>query len=477
MSSIAEHNKALLFVEPRQSHVGDGWRMFCSEGICSMCTMVDSEGQEWEWDLDDYDPAINRIKLARLSRWVTNRQRHHPHIDITRDLVNLDFATMRVKNIDRLIGIERYNLELAQEVFQGSKSPLDPEVTRQKIPELWQGDWESVLSNYATNMMTKLETGNLDPATVSQHEKLYIGWRVDRVGDTTFAAFEKFVADNIDFGLERPRRRAPIYDKNILLPFSTTAEEEFPRIGRLEQIWSNKQQLIKYIKSGAAGSFALEGTTGSHGDMITSSFDSYDSPRIAKWTWKLSDYNPITSVVATVIYKTGIFNDIVHTNFVLSPRSLWFEEGFTPTEKRKLRFGEIAHRAATSRQSRSEDWAKYPFSATSLELKMGSFFKPAVWEDILDKFYSIPLRQIEAGDIMSIWYTPEQRRYIGWRYRRSLAREDTTWSAYPGGIEEDPAWANWTHTGYWRNRKHHPSWSDGPHNAKARKLDARIIYI
>jgi hypothetical protein len=342
MSSIAEHNKALLFVEPRQSYVGDGWRMFCYEGIGSICNMVDSEGQEWEWDLDDYDPAINRIKLARLSHWVKNRLLYHPHIDITRDLVGIDFSTMRVKNIERLTGIERLNLKLAREVYDQETSPLDPKVTRQKIPELWQGDWETVLSDYATRMMTELETGNIDPATVSQHEKLYIGWRVDRVGDTTFANFETFVADNIDFGLERTRTKVSKWDKNRIVPFSTTAEQEFPRIDRLGQHWSNKQQLIKYGETGA-GSFVLESTTGSHGDMITSSYDSYDSPRIAKWTWKLSDYNPVTSVVATVIYKTDLFNDIVHTNFVLDLWSLAFEEGFTPTEKRKLRFGETAY--------------------------------------------------------------------------------------------------------------------------------------
>jgi hypothetical protein len=419
----------------------------------------------WEWDLDDYDPETGFIKSVRLSMWMRGGVWYNVDITITRRWVQIiDFTTMRLQR-SGLTGGEMYHLGLNVDIVTKAISPLDPKVTAANIPELWTSkfDWEQhILIPFATEWMAELETGNRDPDTVSQHEKLYIGWRLDdelEPGATSFADFEQFVRDNIDSVLEIPRTSVKRW-ASTPTPLSTTAEQEFYRIDGLSTIWKNKQRLMAYIKSEAtgAGSFALKSTTGSHGDMKTTSIRRIKGLELV-WDWKLSDYDPVTSTVRRVVYKTKHFNDIVHTDIKFDLGYFVLDVDISPLEQTTI-LADMEWSLTVSLLSSD--------ASKSSKLKMYSALKPAVMEGDLDAVYAKALHIIEQGDTAFYTFLPGKMRYIGWRYNRRKG-EDTTWPSYIAD-DTNPSWETWD--GILSSRQD----GDTP-AAKRINLGARLIYV
>jgi hypothetical protein len=458
MNSGAKQNKARVLARPAAlNYVGDGWKIVGGQIQTCYSPSADSSGRVWKWKLSDYDKDSGHIRLVTLS---TNGSANPVYITITQKWVEIDFATMKV-GVKKLNGIERHCLDLSEDIANGTLSPLDPKVTRQKIRRLWNSSWENVLRIYATETMDKLETGNIDPSTVSQYEKLYIGWRTDRSGHTKFSNFEKFVADNIDFGLERSRTKQTLCcgrPTGMRVPLSITAEQEFYQIDILERIWSNKQKLMNYIKSAGTGNFNVEKTIGSDGDMKTQPLIGVDNT-IPFWEWKLSDYDPVTSTVARMVYKSDIFNDIVRTNVRLELDQLRVRIPFSNDETQMIWLEARGYNGS-------------PLSIESDTLRM--YIKPAVREARLDTGYAKVMR----GNREYNSYSPEVRRYVGWRHHRSKTGDDVTWTAYTTGKDgiHNPRWAEWE--GPPRRRRSDDDDDDsGAYQSKTLRRDARLIYV
>ena len=350
---------------------------------------------------------------------------HRLRVRIEQRHRELDLATMKLKTT-RLDHDDRARIELAQRIADGLESPFCDKAIDLKIDQHWMSDWVDVIFAWATRTKAAIEDITTRPDSVSQLDKFRAGWVLwwsDDSDTITFADFDKFMKASVDMSVLNKTERPWSYrrpDKAIAVPLKTTAESTFSWIRDATTAWENNRRLVT-------------------GDLLGSKFEVTRDGRIESmgedtrlWRWRVADYDPTTTTIATAEARSTYLNPFIHHNVKLDLVTLRVDTVFTDAESNMIRSASHAWHGKIT-----------PFSAKSVESDLRNNCLPERWEQILGRAVDRAKAVGERGDYLREDYTIEDRIYIGWK----LDNPGLDFAAFDAldtlPAAENPVWEEW----------------------------------